>query len=118
MPVRIRPRDLKSNKMEVVKLVTEKIEWDIDLCKADAVIEMENGRLLNHKISIRKTVVGDNDLGNLFISDDLTFIRDVHKALGDFICHIDGSTEASQLPDDVEHDGMKAQRLLMGVNGD
>lgn len=100
--------------MKITKSTTEKIEWDIDLCKADAVIEMENGRLLSQKISIRKTVVGDNYLGNLFTSDDLTFIRDVHKALGDFIYHIDGSLEASQLPGDVEYDGMKAQRFLMG----
>lgn len=76
--------------MNIEKKTTEKITWDIDLCKAEGEITMENGKILDQTIRIFKDCPEPGDgPGNNFSSNDPQFIRDVHRALGDYIQHLD-----------------------------
>lgn len=77
--------------MNIERKTTEKITWDIDLCKAEGEITMENGKILDQTIRIFKDCPEPGDgPGNNFSSNDPQFIRDVHRALGDYIQHLDG----------------------------
>lgn len=76
--------------MEVVKSVTEKVVWDIDLCDASAVIRHRQGKIMEQIVAIVKTCpVTQSKQRSSFYSDDPQFIRDVHKALGEYIQHLD-----------------------------
>lgn len=57
------------------------IDFDIDNCESEAVIE--NRVIKSVKIHLK------GDQNNSFISNDEQFIRDVHKALSGLILHLD-----------------------------
>lgn len=77
--------------MKIDKLITEKIEWDIELCKSTANITVDNGKIISQEVSIYKDCPeAEGSIGNRFSSNDPQFIRDVHKALGEYIQHLDG----------------------------
>lgn len=91
MRVRIPPLHLKLNIMKIDKLITENIEWDIELCKSTANITVDNGKIISQEVSIYKDCPEpEGSIGNRFSSNDPQFIRDVHKALGEYIQHMDG----------------------------
>lgn len=77
--------------MNINRSTTEKITWDIDLCKAEAEIRVEDGKILGQTIRIFKDCPEPGDSpGNSFSANDPQFIRDVHTALGKYIQHLDG----------------------------
>lgn len=75
--------------MEVNTKKIQSIAWDIGLCDAKGQIVVENGKVLTNSIKIKKRVA-TNEIGSIFNSQDEEFIRDVYKALGEFIVHLDG----------------------------
>lgn len=76
--------------MNIERKTTEKITWDIDLCKAEGEITIEDGKILGQNICIFKEPETQESIGNRFSSDDPQFIRDVHRALGEYIQHVEG----------------------------
>lgn len=74
--------------MKIDKSTTETIEWDIDLCKAQGEIKHENGVIVSHHINILKGGP-TSEKTNLFDSNDYEFIKDVHKALGEYVQHVE-----------------------------
>ena len=73
--------------MNIESHKTENITWDIDGCTATATVSAESGK----GIEITGVNIGlSADLeNNRIISNDEQFIRDVHKALGQLIAHVD-----------------------------
>lgn len=80
--------------MNIERKTTEKITWDIDLCEAEASITQENGKILSQIVGIKKKE-SDKEQHCVFWADDPQFIRDVHRALGDYIQHLDGIMRGS-----------------------
>lgn len=72
--------------MNITKNSTETITWDIECCEAEARIELSNGLMKVPRVEIY--IKHDREF-NCLITNSEQFIRDVHKALGQLIAHVD-----------------------------